>query len=157
MYGYAGGSPQRRVDPNGLISLPPKPPGAGSLVCEAGLKDLACKFVLRYGAGLGKFAALNICSSQGDTSSGGSPQSGPPTKPTKDEVRDLKDLFGQGPDGASDALRQLEDGTKQVPPTLTRDALENYAKIARDQIAKGLDGSSVQATRLKIIERILGK
>jgi RHS repeat-associated protein len=109
VYGYAGGSPQRWVDPNGLISLPPKPPGAGSLVCEAGLNDLACKFVLRYVPGLGKFAALYTCSGQADTSSGGSPQNGPPTKPTKDEVRDSKDLFGQGPDGASDALRQLED------------------------------------------------
>jgi len=62
----------------------------------------------------------------------------------------LRDFFGQGLRGAQDRAANF-----RIPQGLTPDALQNYATVARDAIARGADKSGVQAARLQLVERAL--
>lgn len=42
-----------------------------------------------------------------------------------------------------------------VPEGLTVEALQNYATVARDAIARGADKAGVQAARLGLVQRAL--
>ena len=77
-------------------------------------------------------------------------------RPTKEEVVGLRELFGQDTDGARDLIRRLENGPIEQPHTVTRETLENYAKLAENSVATGIDKNGVQALRLEALRKILG-
>jgi hypothetical protein len=74
---------------------------------------------------------------------------------TQAERQVLKETFGRGPEGAKRVLRQLDEGTFEVPRGLTRTALQKYRRIAQEAIDQGLDKIGTQRLRRDIIDRIL--
>jgi hypothetical protein len=67
----------------------------------------------------------------------------------------LRKLMGQGPKGAQDALKALQNGA-QLPEGLSRETLEIYKMIAKKSIEDGIDKIGTQAARLALLRAILG-
>jgi HK97 family phage portal protein len=73
------------------------------------------------------------------------------------ETAGLRQLFGQGPDGAQDLLDQLGRGAVDLPSDVTIQTPRNHERIAEQAIARGIDKIGTQALRLQAIRHILGK
>jgi RHS repeat-associated protein len=151
VYGYAGGSPGRYVDPDGRwIWVIPR-------VVAAACKEFPaiCRAIVVAAAEKAACLARNLWNKEESTP----PTNLPTGKPfTKEESRDLRDIFGQKATGADEVLRRLDEGTgPTAPPTLSRETVDRYREIAREQIAQGKDSSGVQAKRLLILDRLYGK
>jgi hypothetical protein len=62
----------------------------------------------------------------------------------------LREFFGSGIRGAQERAANF-----RIPEGLTREALENYAIVAREAIAKGADKAGTQVARLELVQRAL--
>ncbi len=161
LYGFASGDPVNFSDPFGLC--PTCPAAAAAAVAVGGIRLvgnlltgrpalenvgrdalIAGAGVLTLGAALPVIAAAGIASA-------------PEAVTAVDAARralsnadraGLREFFGKGLRGAQERAANF-----RVPEGLTPDALQNYATIARDAIARGADRAGTQAARLQLVER----
>ena len=66
----------------------------------------------------------------------------------------LRQLFGNGPEGAAQALQNLQQGGS-LPEGLTQETLQTYQQIAQSAIDNGIDTVGTQAARLPVIQQAL--
>jgi hypothetical protein len=73
------------------------------------------------------------------------------------ERQGLRELFGSSKTGAEALLNRLSQGPITLPPGVTTETLEAYAKVAQSSIDAGKDTLGVQALRLRAINIVLGR
>jgi RHS repeat-associated protein len=168
LYAYAGGNPVNFVDPNGDLfwfalvflfvgtSVWVNAPAPGDPIYTGGSDPSVPEMIVGV-AGLAQLVkATTACAIKSGSSLSGLTIA-ELNNLLKGAPRDaLGKLFGNGRQGALDALESLKAGG-QLPAGITRETLETYQEIAVRQIARGADVNGAQAVRLEVINEALKK
>jgi hypothetical protein len=74
---------------------------------------------------------------------------------TPDQVRGLRDLFGNSVRGVQQLMSRIQDGAVTIPQSVTFEVLMTYRNIAEQAVSKGIDTLGVQAARIGAIDLLL--